>query len=277
MMKVFLSWSGTRSERVAELLKEWLPCVLQASDPWVSTSDIERGAQWFSSIQGQLQETTTGIICLTQENKEKPWILFEAGALAKGLSDARVCTLLIDLEPQHVRPPLGQFNHTQVTKDDMFKLISTLNERLAKSLNKTTLKKVFNAQWADFDSQFNTIIAETQNETKPQEPIRAQDDILAEILDHTRRLNSRLTRLEKYQQEQQDIEFIDEEDAGDAIGIGRAKLKNDKVISLFLAGLSQMDICHRLGMSRATVSNIIKKYNNERNSLTKSGFSSLAP
>lgn len=270
-MKVFLSWSGTRSERVAELLKEWLPCVLQASDPWVSTSDIERGAQWFNSIQGQLQETTTGIICLTQENKEKPWILFEAGALAKGLSDARVCTLLIDLEPQHVRPPLGQFNHTQVTKDDMFKLISTLNERLTKSLNKITLKKVFNAQWADFDSQFNTIIKETQDNTKSEEPIRAQDDILAEILDHTRRLNSRLTRLEKYQQ---DLEFIDDDVIDNSMG---TKSRHDKVISLFSAGLPPIAIANRLGMSRMTVDKIIKKYDDEKRSLAKSAFSGPNP
>ncbi len=196
-MKVFLSWSGTRSEKVADLLKEWLPCVLQASEPWVSTSDIDRGAQWFNTIQGQLQDTTTGIICLTQENKERPWILFEAGALAKGLSDSRVCTLLIDLEPQHVRPPLGQFNHTQVTESDIFKLICTLNERLVKSLNMNTLRQVFNAQWPFFESEFNNIIQETQDEAAGiQAPIRAQDDILAEILDHTRTLSSRLSRLE---------------------------------------------------------------------------------
>lgn len=270
-MKVFLSWSGTRSERVAELLKEWLPCVLQASDPWVSTSDIERGAQWFSSIQGQLQETTTGIICLTQENKEKPWILFEAGALAKGLSDARVCTLLIDLEPQHVRPPLGQFNHTQVTKDDMFKLICTLNERLTKSLNMTVLKQVFNAQWSFFEGKFQSIIQETQgNVIGPQEPIRGQDDILAEILEHTRRFNNRLTRLEKYQLEQQDLEFSDREVIDDVI---IKRTTRNKILTLFNAGFSITDIGKKLGISQNTASMIINKYNDERSSLAKSAFS----
>lgn len=197
-MKVFLSWSGSRSEKIAELLKEWLPCVLQASDPWVSTKDIDRGAQWFNSIQGQLQDTTTGIICLTQENKEKPWILFEAGALTKGLSDARVCTLLIDLEPHHVRPPLGQFNHTQVNESDMFKLICTLNERLAKSLDTSVLKQVFKAQWPHFETRFNEIMKQTHNEhLNSTAPVREQDDILAEILENTRGLSQRLTAIEK--------------------------------------------------------------------------------
>ena len=76
-MKVFLSWSGERSRLVATLLDEWLRCVLQAIRPWISTKDIDRGSLWFSEIQDQLQDVTTGIICLTQENKEKPWILFE--------------------------------------------------------------------------------------------------------------------------------------------------------------------------------------------------------
>lgn len=267
-MKVFLSWSGTRSEKVADLLKEWLPCVLQASEPWVSTSDIDRGAQWFNTIQGQLQDTTTGIICLTQENKERPWILFEAGALAKGLNDSRICTLLIDLEPQHVRPPLGQFNHTQATSDDMFKLICTLNERLTKSLSMTTLRQVFNAQWSYFETKFKIIIQETQdNIIGPQEPIRDRDDILAEILEHTRRLNNRLTRLEKHQLEQQNIEFSDQELAGDAI------TTYNKIISLLNAGYSRMDICKKLGVSQSTASSIINKYNKERSFLAKSAFS----
>ncbi|MGL6401348.1 toll/interleukin-1 receptor domain-containing protein [Aeromonas hydrophila] len=111
-MKVFLSWSGERSRLVATLLDEWLRCVLQAIRPWISTKDIDRGALWFNEIQDQLQDTTTGIICLTQENKERPWILFEAGALAKGLSTSRVCTLLVDLKPSDIKDPLAQLNHT---------------------------------------------------------------------------------------------------------------------------------------------------------------------
>lgn len=96
-MKVFLSWSGTRSREIAKLLSDWLSCVIQALQPWVSDRDLDRGSLWFGEINDQLKDTTVGIICLTQENKDRPWILFEAGALAKGLSTARVCTLLIDL------------------------------------------------------------------------------------------------------------------------------------------------------------------------------------
>ena len=88
-MKVFISWSGERSKQVAEVLNDWIQCVIQAVDPWMSSKDIDRGALWFSEITDQLANTSIGIICLTKENKTKPWILFEAGALAKGLSSSR--------------------------------------------------------------------------------------------------------------------------------------------------------------------------------------------
>jgi len=52
----------------------------------------QQATLWFSQISDNLSDTSIGIVCLTQENKDRPWILFEAGTLAKGLSNSRVCT-----------------------------------------------------------------------------------------------------------------------------------------------------------------------------------------
>ena len=200
-MKVFLSWSGERSRLVATLLDEWLRCVLQAIRPWISTKDIDRGSLWFSEIQDQLQDVTTGIICLTQENKEKPWILFEAGALAKGLSNSRVCTLLIDLEPHDILAPLSQFNHTKPDRDGIYALVHTLNNRLGyKRLDQVILNKVLDTYWEQFEDKFKEIITATPPSEKPK--ARPEKDILAEILDHTRTLNSRLSHLERASEKQ---------------------------------------------------------------------------
>lgn len=195
-MKVFLSWSGDRSKQVATLLDEWLRCVLQAIRPWISTKDIDRGALWFNEIQDQLQDTTTGIICLTQENKERPWILFEAGALAKGLSNSRVCTLLVDLKPSDIKDPLAQLNHTLPDRDNMFELVRTLNNRLANNaLDPRILEAVFNTYWEQFEQGFQAILERTEN---PEIPIpRSDKDLLSEILDITRTLNNRVNNIEK--------------------------------------------------------------------------------
>lgn len=42
-MRVFISWSGETSHKVALALHGWLPKVVQALNPWVSTEDMIYG------------------------------------------------------------------------------------------------------------------------------------------------------------------------------------------------------------------------------------------
>lgn len=194
-MKVFVSWSGQRSKAVAELLSDWIKCVLQASQPWISTRDIDKGAIWFSEISDQLRETAAGIVCLTQENKNKPWILFETGALAKGLSTNRVCTFLIDLSPSDIEDPLAQFNHTSPERSSMWGLISSLNSCLESArLDERILKQVFDTYWPKFESSFKDVLEATPVEVDVAP--RSGDSILAEILSNTRMLAGRVRELE---------------------------------------------------------------------------------
>ena len=194
-MKVFLSWSGTRSQAVANLLNDWLCCVIQAARPWISTRDLDRGSLWFGEINDQLKDTSVGIICLTQENKERPWILFEAGALAKGLSTSRVCTFLIDLESRDIGDPLAQFNHTFPTKSSISGLVKTLNSTLgANGLDGRVLEQVFITYWPQFEEKFNQILLSTESPVPPKP--RAGEEILDEILENTRALSSKIRRLE---------------------------------------------------------------------------------
>lgn len=195
-MKVFMSWSGQRSKLTAELLHDWIKCVIQAAQPWISSKGIERGAQWFTQINNELKDTAVGIVCLTQENKNAPWILFESGALAKGLSTNRVCTFLIDLEPADLQPPLAQFNHTFATKESLWELVSTLNNGLESAgLDFSVLERVFNTYWPQFEKDFAEILKNNPEKTVV-EP-RAEKDILAEILDTTRNMAKRINLLER--------------------------------------------------------------------------------
>lgn len=136
------------------------------------------------------------IICLTKENQKNPWILFEAGALAKGLSASRVCTFLIDLNPEDVRNPLAQFNHTKPTREGLYKLITTLNGRLASQLSLTILGQSFEAHWPKFEGDFKEVLSGHPSKPDQEVPARTDQQLLVEILNNTRSLQHRVSKLE---------------------------------------------------------------------------------
>src|ERR1700693_4685559 len=111
-MKIFISWSGPRSVAGAQLLHEYRPMINNAFDPWLSSVDIDKGSRSASEIAQALVAAKAGIICLTPNNLNAPWILFEAGGIAKTVDKTLACTLLVGLEPSDVSKPLGEFQHT---------------------------------------------------------------------------------------------------------------------------------------------------------------------
>ncbi len=194
-MKVFLSWSGPRSKAVAELLDDWIQCVLQAVKPWMSARDIDRGSLWFTEINDQLKEVTTGIVCLTKENKDRPWILFESGALARGLSSQRVMTFLVDLSPTDIGDPLAQFNHTIPDEAGLRSLVTSINTRLGElAISSRTLDSVFETYWPQFKARFEKIIDELPE--VPHLPERTEENKIDEVLAHVRGMDRRLRQLE---------------------------------------------------------------------------------
>ena len=85
-MAIFICWSGTRSKMLADAV-----CALLESEPLLNrhvfVSDrIEKGVRWFEPILRKLREAEAGIVCLTAENLENPWLHFEAGALAPAIT-----------------------------------------------------------------------------------------------------------------------------------------------------------------------------------------------
>ena len=96
-MKVFIGWGGDRSKAAAIALRNWLPRVLQDVKPWMSEIDIGAGARWGPEVDRELSDTKFGILCVTADNAETPWLLFEAGAVAKTVDkQTRVVPYLID-------------------------------------------------------------------------------------------------------------------------------------------------------------------------------------
>lgn len=184
-MKVFISWSGETSKSIAEILREWLPSVIQAIKPYFSPDDITKGSRWSTEIAKELEECKIGLICLTIDNLEAPWIMFEAGALSKSLSAARVCPLLFGLEPSAVKGPLVQFQAAPFTKDEMKKAIRMMNQELGTAaLTSDVLDSVFDMWWPKLEEKIVKVISAGKKLPKPA--VRSERDILEEILARVR-------------------------------------------------------------------------------------------
>ncbi|MBO9737356.1 hypothetical protein J7424_21850, partial [Xanthomonas phaseoli pv. phaseoli] len=91
--------------------------------------------------------------------------------------------------------PLAQFNHTFPNRESVLGLVKTLNGSLASDgLDNRILEQVFDTYWPQFEGRFNAILANT--ETQPPSKPRPKEDVLGEILENTRIMNSRIRRLE---------------------------------------------------------------------------------
>jgi hypothetical protein len=188
-MKVFISWSGKRSQTVALALREWLPNVIQSVKPWVSQADIEAGARWLQEIDHELNDTRFGIICLTRDNQLAPWILFEAGALAKTIEKTFVCPYLIEMEPRDIEPgPLTQFQAKRATRDETKELVLSINNALPDGrLSENRVTEAVELWWPKLEQALNALPADPQ----PEEPPRQLEDMVEEMLGLVRDLARR--------------------------------------------------------------------------------------
>lgn len=187
-MKVFISWSGKRSKETAEVLASWIRQVIQAAETWISL-DMEKGARWSEQIKNELESSKVGIICLNRENLQSEWILFEAGALSK-TQDAHVCTFLLDINAADIKPPLGQFQHTLFIKEDVRRLINTINNKIISNGEKSILDKDLNEVFEMFYPRLEEKLSQIKKKDNADGGIQRTDrEILEEMLQIIRSAN----------------------------------------------------------------------------------------
>jgi hypothetical protein len=189
-MKIFISWSGARSRAIADILRQWLPSVIQAVRPYFSPDDVAKGTRWSSEIARELDSSNIGLLVLTPENQDAPWLLFEAGALAKNLDRSKVCPLLFgEMEPTDVKGPLVQFQAAMFSKEEMKRVMKMVNGELGEAaLPADVLENVFDMWWPKLEEQIgNALVDEDEDEIQVR---RSERDLLEEVLALTRRLTT---------------------------------------------------------------------------------------
>lgn len=192
-MKIFLSWSEATSHQVALTLRDWLPSVIQSVVPYVSSEDIDKGARWSTDIAKELEDSAFGILCVTKENLHAPWLTFEAGALSKKLDKAFVSPFLFDIKRSEINGPILQFQSTIFDKEDIRKLVKTINKACGEDqLKEERLDKTFEVWYPNLEEELNKIKPSIKEATAKKAE-KEHQEIIEEILELTR-INQKILR-----------------------------------------------------------------------------------
>ena len=184
MCKIFIGWSGDRSKDAARALRDWIPNVIQAADPWMSEKDIDPGSMWDKDLIAALESAKIGILCITSDDLNSIWMHFEAGMLANSLKERNyVCPYLLGVEPTDIQGPLSHFQAKKADKESTKQLLYLINDLSASPIDKPRIDLIFEQFWGRLESKLIEIIS------KPSEgAIHRRDsaDILNELLELTR-------------------------------------------------------------------------------------------
>jgi TIR domain-containing protein len=191
-MKVFVSWSGERSRLLAQALHGWLPLVLHYAKPWLSDADVSAGDRWATVVAKELETSNFGVICVTPENLNSPWVLFEAGALAKAMQGAKVIPLLFNLEFSDISGPLAQFQAKKCDRDGVLEVVTSINKSTDSAVPDDRKNQLFSALWPELEKQFQGI----PHEAPTAKHMRPHHEILEELVSGVRGLEARFREVE---------------------------------------------------------------------------------
>lgn len=173
---VFLAWSGSNSKRIAEVFRNHLPALINSIEVFWS-EDMPRGIRWHEMISKQLEKTKIGILCLTPDNLDSNWIHFEAGALAKATDRSYVCPFLLGVEKSDLRGPLALFQATAFNKEDVKKMIQTINRgcgEVETAFENRHIDNAFEFQWQVIEHELASILKDITESGCSKKTLRKQ-------------------------------------------------------------------------------------------------------
>jgi hypothetical protein len=127
----FLSWSGALSREIASYIKDEILDTLfgDSIEPFIS-SEIGVGDAFVQRIFTRLIKSDFGIVCITAENIEKPWVSFECGGLINNIKKENLYVLLADVSVEMLKrlnPPLSEFQAVGLDRAGIINLIKKIS------------------------------------------------------------------------------------------------------------------------------------------------------
>jgi hypothetical protein len=145
--------------------------------------DTQAGGLWDLIRAMELEGSDFGIVCLTPDNLESRWMNFEAGALSKAMTKARVVPLLFHLENPDVGLPLSRFQMKHASREEILDTVKAINANAepGRRVDEVVLLGTFNSVWPKLEARLNEM------PPGPEAPRRPDRELLEEILELIRR------------------------------------------------------------------------------------------
>lgn len=178
-LRVFISWSGTRSKLVAVTLATWLPEVIPGIETWFSEKTKGGTVAWFEKeLNKELRRADFAVICVLPENWNNPWLSYESGVvLGKIKKETRIFPYVIDKHAKRraMPDPLHFFWAEMANFNGTLKLVEAISEAArGRPLTKTQLTKlrrVFEEKWPDL----NKVLKKASPPRPPTPPPSPED------------------------------------------------------------------------------------------------------
>lgn len=202
-MKLFISWSRPLSKAHALCFREWLPKVFQGVEAFMSDQDISLGQRGIPAIENQLDEIDFGVVFVTRENQDAPWIHYEAGALSRAVAapESRVIPMLVDLSIGDLgASPLSGYQGKPTNRDGVFRLCRSVNECLERNLSDARLAETFDMWWPKLEECWGKI-ERGERASRPEatlDSIAGQVDELTKLVASLRNAERTQTRALQY-------------------------------------------------------------------------------
>jgi hypothetical protein len=121
---------------------------------------------------------------LTPENTDSTWLHFEAGAIAKSFSEAKVAPILFHLKPSEIEQPLALFQATLFEKVEMLRLLKSMNSAAGEAAREDKqLETVFDRFWPDLERTIEPRLSALRQTPAPKQREKSEiDRILQELL-----------------------------------------------------------------------------------------------
>lgn len=192
-MKVFISWSGETGRAIAEAFHRWLPGVMPKAETYLSPGDMVKGARWGNEIARELESSQVGLLVITRETVQAPWIMFEAGVLSKQIGKGKVAPILFGLEPADIRGPLVQFQAATFQKAEMKRVVRMINSELGDAAaTDDVLDSAFEMWWPRLEKEVKSLLTLAGGQRSA--PHRSERELLEEVLALTRSIARRAAR-----------------------------------------------------------------------------------